>query len=114
MTRALAAFAAAHPRITVEIDTSNAIHDLLRDDFDFAIRVDAGLCGDLVARRLWQGQFGLFAAPGFVRAELHGRPLVTREQMSVGPASCCGRPPSGTSGTQKGDRSMSRHARASR
>ncbi|MCE9578847.1 MAG: LysR family transcriptional regulator [Deltaproteobacteria bacterium] len=85
VARALAAFAAAHPGITIELDTSNTLHDLVRDGFDFAVRVGNGLSPDLIARRLWQGQLGLFAARELVRRELRGRRVVSREQLERAP-----------------------------
>lgn len=85
VARALALFAAKHPRVSIELDASNVIHDLLRDGFDFAIRVGEDTSPDFVARRLWQNPFGLFAAPQFVRRELKGRTRLSREQVERGP-----------------------------
>ena len=85
VSRALAAFALVHPKVTVELDASNAFHDLVRDGFDFAVRVGEGLSPDLVGRRLWQAPFGLFATPEVVRSALRGHPVVTREGLERGP-----------------------------
>ena len=85
IAQALAAFAAEHPGITIELDTSNTLHDLVRDGFDFAVRVGEGLNADVIARRLWRGQLGLFASREFVRRELRGRRTVTREQLERTP-----------------------------
>lgn len=85
ITRSLSAFAAKYPNITIELDASNAIRDLLRDGFDFGIRVGEGVTGEVVARRLWRGTVGLYASPGFVRGQLDGRKTLTRESIEHGP-----------------------------
>jgi DNA-binding transcriptional LysR family regulator len=79
IARSLAAFALAHPNVTVELDATNVVRDLLKDGFDFGVRVASEVSPDFVARRLWQGQFGLFAAQTFVKSALAGRPHVSRE-----------------------------------
>jgi DNA-binding transcriptional LysR family regulator len=61
VTSRLAAFARKYPLITVEVDASNAIRDLVLDGYDLGIRVGPIADGDFVARKLWIGQFGLFA-----------------------------------------------------
>lgn len=73
VTAALASFARAHPRITVEIDTSNAMRDLVLDGYDFGIRVGPNVDADFVARKLWTGRFGLFATEGVLYDALGAR-----------------------------------------
>jgi DNA-binding transcriptional LysR family regulator len=86
VARALAAFAAAHPQVRIELDASNRLHDLLDDGFDFAVRIGPVADADFVARPLWRGEFCLVAAPAFVRATLHGRARVTRALLE---SDCC-------------------------
>jgi DNA-binding transcriptional LysR family regulator len=71
VAHALAAFAAAHPKITIELDATNAIRDLVQDGFDFGIRVGPYLHPDFVARKLWEGRFGVFASKAFTKRVLH-------------------------------------------
>ena len=81
VARALAAFAAAHPRVRIELDASNRLHDLLDDGFDFAIRSGPIADADFMSRPLWQGEFVLVATPAFVRAALQNRRRVTRATL---------------------------------
>jgi LysR family transcriptional regulator AphB len=85
VARSLAAFSLAHPKIIVELDATNAIRDLLQDGFDFGVRVGPCIHPDFVARRLWQGQFGLFAAQTFVKSALAGKAQVNRETLQCQP-----------------------------
>ncbi len=85
VARSLAAFSLAHPNITVELDASNVIRDLLQDGFDFGVRVGPYVDPDFVARRLWQGQFGLFAAQAFVKSALGGKAQIDRETLQCQP-----------------------------
>ncbi|HVY28182.1 MAG TPA: LysR family transcriptional regulator [Polyangiaceae bacterium] len=85
VARSMAAFSLAHPSITVELDATNAIRDLLQDGFDFGVRVGPYLHPDFVARRLWQGKFGLFAAQNFVTTNLGGAARVSLEQLQSEP-----------------------------
>jgi DNA-binding transcriptional LysR family regulator len=85
VSRSLAAFAAAHPKVTIELETSNAMRDLVRDGYDFGIRVGEGVVGELVARRAWRGHLELVASQDFVRSALGGRPVVTRDAIEAGP-----------------------------
>ena len=82
---ALADFALAHPGVGVELDASNARHDLIRDGFDFAIRPGPIEQLDFVVRRLWQGEFGLFAARSFVQNHLEGNLRLGRRDLAAAP-----------------------------
>jgi DNA-binding transcriptional LysR family regulator len=86
VARSLAAFARAHPGITVELDASNAVRDLVEDRFDLALRVGPLADADLVARRLWESGFGLFAGRAFLADALRGRKTVSRELLEESPA----------------------------
>jgi len=85
LARSLARFALRHPEITIELDATNVIRDLLQDGFDFGVRVGSFTSPDFVTRRLWQGQYGLFAARPFVKRALSGKPLVSRETLERQP-----------------------------
>lgn len=55
-----------YPAIQLEIEASNRLNDLVRDDFDVALRAGA-LNGDtLIARRLAAVSIGLFASPDYL------------------------------------------------
>lgn len=73
LTDMLAAFAALHPGVTLELDLSPRRVDLLGENFDLAIRL-GDLPDDalLAARRLAVFSWGLYAAPAYL-AE-HGEP----------------------------------------
>jgi LysR family transcriptional regulator AphB len=86
VARSLTAFALAHPKIAIELDATNATRDLLRDGYDFGIRVGPNADADFVARRLWQGRFGLVAARSFVEKAFRGRLRITREELEHAPA----------------------------
>lgn len=79
---ALAEFARSHPGVTIELDASNAMRDVLEDRFDLAIRVGPLVDADLVARRLWDSEFGVFAARSLVK----GARTLTRAQLESLPA----------------------------
>jgi len=82
---ALTDFALAHPGVAIEVDATNTRHDLVRDGFDFAIRTGPLENSDLVVRRLWEGDFGLFAAPSFIDSRLDGSPALTRQAFANAP-----------------------------
>jgi len=81
VARALAGFAAAYPKITIELDATNAIRDLVQDGFDFGIRLGPYLHPDFVARKLWESQFGLFASKEFISRKLRGKRRIGRETL---------------------------------
>lgn len=85
VARALAAFAVAYPQITIELDTTNAVRDLVQDGFDFGIRVGPYLNPDFVARKLWEGEFGLFASKTFVKRALRGELRIDRATLETSP-----------------------------
>lgn len=64
---ALPALLAAHPALSLELVPSNAATDLARGDADLAVRLlDPG--EGLVARRLGQVRYGLYASAAYLRA----------------------------------------------
>jgi DNA-binding transcriptional LysR family regulator len=82
----LFAFAAAHPRVAVELDLSNAVASLVEDGYDLAIRVGPIRDRELIARRLWRVSQQFLASPSFVRERLAGRTRLTRDQLEAQPA----------------------------
>ena len=85
IARSLGAFALAHPEISIELDATNVIRDLVQDGFDFGVRVGSFASPDFVTRRLWQGQYGLFAAQSFVKRALSGKLQLSREALQREP-----------------------------
>jgi len=85
IARSLAAFTLAHPEITVELDATNVIRDLLQEGFDFGVRAFSYASPDFVTRRLWQGRYGLFAAQSFVNRSLSGKQSITRQTLEREP-----------------------------
>ena len=81
VARSLAAFARAHPGVTIELDATNAFRDLLRDGYDFGIRVGPHVEAEFVARRIWQGAYAVFASRDFVDARLRGKPNINRAAL---------------------------------
>jgi len=83
---ALFAFAARHPRLTVEIRLTNAVVDLVEEGFDLAFRAGKISDAELVARRIWSMPFALAAAPRFVREELGGKTRLAPGALAELPA----------------------------
>ena len=73
----LAAFAAAHPALSLEIEFSDRFVDIVEEGFDVVIRIGDLPDSSLVARRLAPCRRVLCAAPGYL-AE-HGTPGTPRE-----------------------------------
>ncbi|MDF2692642.1 MAG: transcriptional regulator, LysR family [Labilithrix sp.] len=84
--RALLDFAAHHPRVSLELSLSNSVVDLVEEGFDLGFRSGPINDPSLVVRRLWTLPSTLAASPGFVRRELRGRRLLTRDAMLRVPA----------------------------
>lgn len=77
VTPALPAFLAAFPDVTVDLDLSDALVDLVGGGYDVALRIGALADSALVARRLCDVQLLVVAAPAYVKA--HGAPEHPRE-----------------------------------
>lgn len=82
VARRLAEFARKYPGVTIELDVSNAIRDVIEDRFDLAIRVGPLEDADLVARRLWESEFGVFGARSLIGKDR----LLTRARLDELPA----------------------------
>ncbi|UWR23441.1 LysR family transcriptional regulator [Sulfitobacter sp. S190] len=72
VAKALAAFAAEHPAVEIELDVSARRIDLIREGFDLAVRHGMPDDPDLVVRRIASRRMIVCAAPGYVTA--HGAP----------------------------------------
>jgi len=62
----IARFCAAHPEITVELDASDRVVDLIEDGFDVAIRFGPLQESTFAARRLCRIHMQLWAAPSYL------------------------------------------------
>jgi LysR family transcriptional regulator AphB len=82
----LATFALAHQKITIELDASNVVHDLITEGFDLALRVGPLASAELVSRKLWDGAFGLFATPSLVAQALGKKAHASKEMLERVPA----------------------------
>ena len=58
---------AQHPALSIEVDSSTRIVDLVHEGFDLAIRVGPLQDSRLAARRLGTLRYGLYAAPSYLR-----------------------------------------------
>jgi LysR family transcriptional regulator, transcriptional activator AphB len=85
VARRLAAFAAKHPKVAIELDASNVRRDLLADGFDFALRVGPSADADFVSRALWRGQFGLVASRELAKRLLGSGARLGREALERAP-----------------------------
>jgi LysR family transcriptional regulator, transcriptional activator AphB len=81
---ALAAFARRYAKVDVELETSNAMRDLVEDGFDFGVRVGPVADASFVARPLWRGRFALYATRALVRAT-RGRGALTQAELEAAP-----------------------------
>jgi DNA-binding transcriptional LysR family regulator len=63
----LAGFAARHPGIELEVQASNLNVDFMREGFDLAVRMGALDDTSLIARRLDEPTFGVFASPAYLK-----------------------------------------------
>lgn len=63
----LASFLDQYPSIDIELEASSNLSDLVRSDFDVALRAGALTGGSMIARRLGQVDVGLFASPEWLR-----------------------------------------------
>ena len=66
MLPALPQFMAQYPKVKVELDLSNRNIDFVEDGYDLAIRGGAPTDSRLVARKLEEAVFGIFAAPQYL------------------------------------------------
>lgn len=69
---ALAEFVATYPEVSVELDTSMRVVDIVAEGYDLAIRMSALADSSLVARRVARRRLMVCASPAYL--ERHGRP----------------------------------------
>jgi DNA-binding transcriptional LysR family regulator len=74
------AFLNAWPEVSVEIDFTNRVVDVVHEGFDLAIRVGPLPDSELVARRLGTVSYGFYAAPSFLA--VHGAPAHPADLMA--------------------------------
>jgi DNA-binding transcriptional LysR family regulator len=74
-------FIKENPKVEVELDLSYSSRDLIKDRFDVALRVGTGSLKDsnLVAKKIFEAELGLFCSPAFVKE--HGE-LKRVEEMA--------------------------------
>ncbi|MDX5593356.1 LysR family transcriptional regulator [Pseudovibrio sp. SPO723] len=81
----LLAFAARHPELQVDLTTTTAELDFVRDNIDLAFRLGPLSDSTLVARKLWHVPYAFCAGRGF--AEQHGLlGPISRERLLAVPA----------------------------
>ena len=72
-----ASFVAAHPDITVELEATDRVVDLIEEGFDLAVRFGALQESTLIARRLCKIESVLVATPAYLAS--HGTPATIEE-----------------------------------
>lgn len=77
LAETLAEFLAAHPAIRVELSLTGRYVDLVAEGFDLAIRGGELEDSSLVARKVGEGDFGLFASPSYLARR--GTPVTVAE-----------------------------------
>lgn len=77
LTRAIAGFQRAHPRISIELILNDRLVDIVEDGFDLAIRIGRLRDSSLIARRLAPCRLVVCAAPTYL-AE-HGEPRTAED-----------------------------------
>ena len=61
------ALLARYPQLSIEVDSSSRIVDLVHEGYDLAIRIGPLADSRLAARRLGELRYGLYAAPAYVQ-----------------------------------------------
>ena len=84
--RALAAFAAKYPRVSIDLHLSNSVLDLVEQGFELAFRVGPLPESDLIARPLWPIPYSLGASRAFIERTLGGRRTVGLRELETLPA----------------------------
>lgn len=72
LTPIITDFVQAHPALTVDVDLSDRIVDLVGEGFDLAVRIGALRDSSLVARKICDVRVAAAASPEFL--DRHGRP----------------------------------------
>ncbi|MFC3694501.1 LysR family transcriptional regulator [Chenggangzhangella methanolivorans] len=77
VSRWIAGYLAAHPKVRVEADFTNRMVDIVSEGYDLAIRVGTLGDGDLTAAKLGEADYALFASPDYLKAR--NAPKVPRD-----------------------------------
>ncbi|QYK40330.1 MAG: LysR family transcriptional regulator [Paracoccaceae bacterium] len=86
------------PEVSVEVDFTNRVADIVYEGFDLAIRVGRMADSDLIAHKLCEVSYGFYAAPSFVTA--HGAPRHPAELVADGFIGFTGSPAEVVRGTE--------------
>jgi DNA-binding transcriptional LysR family regulator len=70
-------FAGAHPQVSLEIDLSDRVVDLVEEGYDLAVRITHLPDSQLVSRKLATSRMVLCASPGYLAR--HGSPVHPRD-----------------------------------
>lgn len=92
------AFLERWPEVSVEVDFTNRVADIVHEGFDLAIRVGRLPNSDLVARRLGEVNYGFYAAPSYL--ERHGIPDHPADLSAAGFIGFAGSPAEVASGNE--------------
>jgi len=77
-------YLALYPEVSVEAEYTSRVLDLVHEGFDLAIRIGEVQESRLVARRLGQLEYGLFATPDYLRRQgLPAEPAELREHALI-------------------------------
>lgn len=66
VSRWIAGFLADYPKVRMEADYTNRVVDIVKENYDLAIRVGTLRDGDLTASKLGEAEYGLFASPDYL------------------------------------------------
>jgi DNA-binding transcriptional LysR family regulator len=83
---ALFGFAAAHPKIVLELNLTNAVVPLVEAGYHLAFRAGPIRDRELIARKLWSMPQVFAAAPSMIRDHLGGKTRITRAALARVPA----------------------------
>lgn len=73
------------PEVSVDVDFTNRVADIVHEGFDLAIRVGRLSDSDLIARKLGEVTYGFYAAPSFLAGRhVPGHPSDLRADTFVG------------------------------
>ncbi len=93
-----------HPQVQVEADFTNRVVDIVHEGFDLALRVGPLSDSSLAARRLGLLDYGLYAAPDYLRRQ--GRPAHPDDLAAHAVVAYAGAAPQGTWALARGTESV--------